>query len=149
IHVADGRTISARAVLLTMGVSWRRLGIPRLESLIGTGVFYGAAGSEARAMKGQHVCIVGAGNSAGQAAAHLARYAASVTLLVRGDSLTRSMSDYLIRAIQELPNVHLRFGVDLLDGEGEGRLEAVTLYDRNAGTVDRLEVQGLFVQIGA
>src|SRR5690606_4863348 len=79
VRVADGREVAGRAVVLATGVAWRRLGIRRLESLIGHGVFYGAAASEAQAMKGQHVCVVGGGNSAGQAAAHLAKYAASVT----------------------------------------------------------------------
>jgi thioredoxin reductase (NADPH) len=77
-------------VVVASGVSWRRLGVPRLEALVGAGVFYGAAGAEARAMEGQDVFVVGAGNSAGQAALHLAKYAASVTLLVRGPDLARA-----------------------------------------------------------
>lgn len=149
IRVADGREVAARAVILTMGVSWRRLGIPRLEALIGAGVFYGAGGSEARAMEGQHVCVVGAGNSAGQAAAHLAKYAASVTMLVRGDTLATSMSDYLITELEQLPNFKLRLGVEVIDGEGNGRLEELTIRDREAGTTDRLSTSALFLLIGA
>jgi thioredoxin reductase (NADPH) len=121
IRVADGQEVAARAVILAMGVSWRRLGIPRLESLIGAGVFYGAGGSEARAMQGQDVCVVGAGNSAGQAATHLAKYAASVTMLVRGDTLASSMSEYLITELGQLPNVTVRLDVEVIDGEGNGR----------------------------
>ena len=86
---ATVRALTARAVVLATGVSWRRLGVPSLEALIGAGVFYGAAGAEARAVTGGRAFVVGAGNSAGQAALHLARYAASVTLVVRGDGLAR------------------------------------------------------------
>ena len=100
MQVADGQEVTARTVVLATGVSWRRLGIPQLEELIGAGVFYGAAASEARAMRGRHVCVVGGGNSAGQAAAHLAKYADEVTLLVRGDSLEKSMSEYLIAELR-------------------------------------------------
>lgn len=125
VRVADGREITARAVVIATGVSWRRLGIPKLESLIGTGVFYGAAGSEAKAMQGQSVCIVGAGNSAGQAASHLAKYASSVTILVRGDSLAKSMSEYLITELRETPNVLVKYNVELVDGRRDGKLEAV------------------------
>jgi len=149
VHVADGREITPKTVVITTGVTWRRLGIPRLESLIGTGVFYGAAGSEAKAMQGQSVCIVGAGNSAGQAASHLAKYASSVTMLVRGDSLAKSMSEYLITEIRETPNIHVRLGVELVDGEGEGKLEAVLIKDRTTKKIERIPTTTLFVLIGA
>jgi len=99
VYLADGRQIAARAVIIAPGIAWRRLGVPRLEALIGSGVFYGAAGSETQAMEGRDVFVAGAGNSAGQTALHLARYARQVTMLVRGDSLARSMSDYLTREI--------------------------------------------------
>lgn len=149
VRVADGQEVAARAVILATGVSWRRLGIPRLEALIGSGVFYGAAMSEARAMKGRHVCVVGAGNSAGQAASHLARHAASVTMLVRGDSLAARMSDYLIKELEHLPNVTVRRGVELVDGEGDGRLESVVIRDRTTGESERIPAAALFVLIGA
>jgi len=149
VHLADGREVRARAVLLASGVAWRRLGLPRLERLIGTGVFYGAASSEARAMAGQHVGVVGAGNSAGQAAMHLAKHAASVTLLVRGDSLEKGMSEYLIKEVEQAPNVTVRLGVELVDGEGEGRLDAVLIRDRATGTTERIATSALFVLIGA
>src|SRR5207237_10898596 len=96
IGVSSGHEIAARTVVLATGISWRRLGIAKLEELIGAGVFYGAAASEARAMRGMRVCVVGAGNSAGQAASHVAKYADEVVLLVRGYSLERRMSEYLI-----------------------------------------------------
>lgn len=149
VELADGREIAARAVVLAIGVSWRRLGIPRLEELIGAGVFYGAAASEARAMQGRHVCVVGAGNSAGQAAAHLSKYADEVTLLVRGDSLESSMSEYLITELRAKPNVSVRLDVELVDGEGEERLQAVLVHDRASGTLERIATTGLFVMIGA
>src|SRR5262249_22287736 len=99
VRFADGHELAARAVIIATGISWRRLAVPRLESLLGSGVFYGAAGSETRAMEGREVFVVGAGNSAGQAALHLAGYARQVTIVVRGDDLAHSMSDYLIQEI--------------------------------------------------
>jgi thioredoxin reductase (NADPH) len=149
LQVADGREVAARTVVLAMGVKWRRLGIPRLEALIGAGVFYGAASSEARAMRGKHVCVVGAGNAAGQAAAHLAKYAAKVTLLARGDSLAKNMSEYLIGELGELPNVSVRLGVELVDGEGDEQLQAIVVRDRSTGAVERIPAAGLFVMIGS
>ncbi len=149
VQLADGRRAAARAVILATGVAWRRLGIPSLEARLGAGVFYGAVGSEARALQGQSVCVVGAGNSAGQAAAHLAKYAASVTLLVRGESLARSMSDYLVTELRHAPNVTVRFGVDVTDAEGDGRLESIVVRNRASGAAERLPASALFVLIGA
>ena len=149
VVVCDGQEVSARSVVLAMGVSWRRLGIPKLEELIGAGVFYGAAGSEARAMRRKHVCIVGAGNSAGQAATHLAKYATTVTLLVRGNSISKSMSDYLVTELRRTPNVFVRLGVDLVDGEGEEHLETIVIRDRATGERECIPSDGLFVMIGA
>ena len=149
VQVADGQEVTARTVVLATGVSWRRLGIPKLERLIGAGVFYGAAASEARAMQGKHVSVVGGGNSAGQAAAHLAKYADEVTLLVRGDSLETSMSEYLIAELGGRPNVSVRLGVELVDSEGDEQLLAVVVRDRASGTVERIPTAGLFVMIGA
>lgn len=149
LRVADGQEVTARAVLLAMGVFWRRLEIPRLEALIGAGVFYGAAASEARAMEGRGVCIIGAGNSAGQAAAHLAKYAETVTLLVRGDSLAKSMSDYLIAELGAMPNVSVMLNTELVDGEGDEHLEAIVVRDRAKGESQRIPTAALFVMIGA
>ena len=149
IGLGDGIEVASRSVVLATGVSWRRLGIPKLESLIGAGVFYGAAGTEARAMRGKHVTIVGAGNSAGQAAAHLAKHAATVTLLVRGDSLAKSMSDYLIGELRRTPNVFVRLGVELVDGEGEEQLETIVIRDRASRELECIATDGLFVMIGA
>jgi thioredoxin reductase (NADPH) len=149
LGVGGGREVTARSVLLATGVMWRRLGIRKLEALVGAGVFYGAAASEARAMSGRHVHIVGAGNSAGQAATHLAKRAASVTLLVRGDSLAKSMSEYLVAELRETKNISVRLGVEIVDGDGDEQLEAIAIRDHATGAVERLETAGLFVMIGA
>ncbi len=149
VRVADGQEVAARTVVLATGVSGRRLGIPRLEALIGAGVFYGAAASEARAMRGRDVAVVGAGNAAGQAAAHLAKYAEEVTLLARGDSLARSMSEYLIAELDGMPNISVRLGVEVVDGEGDEQLLAIVVRDRSSGAAERIPTAGLFVMIGA
>jgi thioredoxin reductase (NADPH) len=149
LRIDDGREVCAKTVIISIGVSWRRLGIPKLESLIGTGVFYGAAMSEAQAMLDQNVCVIGAGNSAGQAAAHLAKYATSVTMLVRGESLKKSMSEYLITELKETPNIHIRLGVKLVDGEGDVGLEALIIKNKKTGKLERIETSALFVLIGA
>jgi thioredoxin reductase (NADPH) len=130
------------------GIAWRRLGVPRLEALVGAGVFYGAAGAEARAMEGQEVFVVGGGNSAGQAALHLARYAASVTLLVRGADLGASMSDYLIQEIEEAPNVTVRLHTEVVDGLGGRSLEGLRLRDKADGSTEEVPAAALFVMIG-
>jgi thioredoxin reductase (NADPH) len=149
VRVADGQEVTARTVVISTGVSWRRLGIAKLERLVGAGVFYGAAASEARAMRGRHVAVVGGGNAAGQAAAHLAKFADEVTLLVRGDSLAKSMSEYLIAELSGKANVSVRLGVEVVDGEGDDQLHAIVVRDRSSGTVERMPVAGLFVMIGA
>jgi thioredoxin reductase (NADPH) len=147
-HLADGHQVVARAVIVAPGITWRRLGVPRLEALVGSGVFYGAASSEAQAMEGREVFVVGAGNSGGQAALHLARYARQVTMLVRGDSLARSMSDYLIREIEATPNIAVRLRTEITDGHGDDQLEALTVCDNRAGRAERVAADALFVLIG-
>lgn len=146
---AGGSQLVARAVILAMGVSWRRLGVPSLEGLVGSGVFYGTGRSEARAMQGQDVFVVGGGNGAGQAALHLARYAARVTILIRGQSLAAKMSDYLVREIAEAPNTTVRPGVEVIDGSGQGHLETLTLRNRSSGETETVDASALFVMIGA
>jgi thioredoxin reductase (NADPH) len=148
LRVADGREVVARAVVLATGATWRRLGSPRLEALIGAGVFYAAAASEARAMKGRPVCVVGGRNSAAQSAIHLAKHAQGVTLLVRGDSLA-GMSEYLANELRRTPNITVRLGVEVVDGEGDGRLASGALRHRAGGELERLPTSALFVHIGA
>jgi thioredoxin reductase (NADPH) len=149
VDLSDGSHATSRAVVLATGVSYRRLGVPSLEALVGAGVFYGAAASEAQAVKGQEVYVVGGANSAGQAAVHLARYASHVTMLVRGASLATTMSDYLVQEIQAAPNIAVRFGVEVVDGHGDGRLASLTLRDRRTGTAKTVPAAALFVLIGA
>jgi len=148
LRLSDGRQVAARAVILAPGVSWRRLRVPSLEALAGAGVFYGAAGSEARAMQGQQVFVVGAGNSAGQAALHLAEHAGSVTVLVRGDALGTTMSDYLVKKIHATPNISVRLRTEVIDGQGSGCLERLTLRDGRNGVTQTVAAAGLFVLIG-
>jgi thioredoxin reductase (NADPH) len=114
-------------------VSYRRLGIPSLDALTGVGVFYGAATSEATAMKDKEVFVVGGANSAGQAAVHLARYAAKVTVLVRGQSLAESMSEYLVKEITSTPNIAVRRGAVVTGGTGTCFLEGLTIQDKVSG----------------
>jgi thioredoxin reductase (NADPH) len=149
VGTADGSRLRARAVVIATGVSWRRIGVPRLESLVGAGVFYGAAGAEADAVAGEHVVVVGGGNSAGQAAVHLAKRAARVTIVVRRESLAATMSDYLVREIDAIPHIVVRPSVDVVDGGGRGHLEAVVLRDRRTGDEQTLDAAALFVMIGA
>jgi thioredoxin reductase (NADPH) len=149
VRLSDGSEIAAAAVVIASGVSWRRLGVPRLEALLGAGVFYGAAGAEARAMEGQDVYVVGAGNSAGQASVHLARYAASVTVLCRGEALGQSMADYLVQQIEHAPNIAVRLHTEVVGGRGGRRLEGLTLRDRRSGATQDLSAAALFVMIGA
>jgi thioredoxin reductase (NADPH) len=149
VRVTDGTEVSAPTIVIATGVTWRRLGIPSVESLIGAGVFYGAASSEARAMAGLDVCVVGAGNSAGQAALHLARYAASVTMLVRGPDLRSTMSDYLVTEIDNAPNIAVRLRTEIVDGGGDGHLETLTVRDRATKTVQTLPASAVFLLIGA
>jgi thioredoxin reductase (NADPH) len=136
-------------VILATGVSWRRLGVPSLEALVGAGVFYGAAASEAPAMRGREVYVVGGANSAGQAAVYLARYAARVRMLVRGASLAEAMSDYLVREIEAAPNIVVRYQIEVVDGHGNGHLTALTLKDRTTGTTETVPATALFILIGA
>lgn len=144
-----GNEVTARAVIIATGASYRRLEAPGLDSLYGAGVFYGAAVSEARAMEGQEVYVVGAGNSAGQAAMHLAKYASRVTVIVRGGSLRASMSEYLVREIEASGNIAVRLNTQVVDGGGEGRLERLVLEENLSGHRETVPAAGLFVLIGA
>lgn len=149
VTLADGSELSARTVILATGVSYRRLGVPGIDDLLGRGVFYGAAASEAPAMQDRAVCVVGAGNSAGQTAIHLAKYARRVTMLVRGDSLAASMSDYLVQEISRTSNIDVRLHTDIIDGHGTHRLDSVVLRDRRSGAVHTMPTDALFILIGA
>jgi thioredoxin reductase (NADPH) len=146
LEVAGGEEIVARAVILATGVRWHRLGVPRLEELVGAGVHYGAAATEAPGMEGEHVFVVGGANSAGQAAVHLAKYADRVTMLVRGGSLAKSMSAYLEQQIESTPNIDVRLRTRIVDAGGRDRLEQLVL-DAD-GRTETVPASTVFVVIG-
>jgi thioredoxin reductase len=149
LRLSDGTTLTAHTVVITTGASYRRLDVPALDNLQGRGVFYGAGVSEAPAMRGRNVFVVGGGNSAGQAAMHLARWADHVTVLVRGESLADTMSDYLIREINAAPNVDVTHCVEVVDGAGADHLESLVLQDRQSGARRSVPADALFVLIGS
>lgn len=147
--VVGDTALAARTVLIATGVDLRRLGVPEIEELVGRGVNYGAAISTARAMRGRPVFVVGGGNSAGQAAVHLARFASSVTVIVRRDGLAATMSDYLIRELNGNPRISIRPHTEVVDGGGEGHLEWLSLRDTRTGESERVEAGGLYLLLGA
>jgi thioredoxin reductase (NADPH) len=149
LELSDGSQATATAVVLATGIAYRRLGIPELEALAGTGVFYGASVSEARAHTGQEVYVVGGGNSAGQAAVHLGRYAARVTILVRRASLAETMSRYLIDEIEAAENIEVRPHTEVVGGAGEGALKSLELRDCRTGELETVPAAALFLMIGA
>ncbi|WP_203702484.1 FAD-dependent oxidoreductase [Asanoa iriomotensis] len=146
VTLSDSGRVRARAVLIATGADYRRLGVPTLEALNGAGVFYGGPMSEAPAMVGRDVYVLGGANSAGQAAVYLARYARRVTLVVRASSLAAGMSHYLVREVEATPNVSVRLGTEIVGGGGSGSLERLVLRGVAEETVD---ADGLFVMIGA
>ena len=149
VTVSDRGTVRASAVLLAMGVSYRRLGVPELEALVGAGVYYGGSTSEAPALVDRDVVVVGGANSAGQSALHLAHYARSVTIVVRAHSLRDGMSDYLVRQVEATRNIEVRLGYQVVGGAGDGRLESLVLRDIAAQTETTVNAQALFILIGA
>jgi thioredoxin reductase (NADPH) len=149
ITISDGTDVSARSVVLATGVSYRRLSAPGLEELTGSGVYYGAAVAEASGLAGEDVYVVGGGNSAGQAAMHLARFARSVTMLVRGPSLEATMSRYLIDEIDAAANVEVRPRTEVVGAAGEGHLERISVRNHLDDRVSEVPAAALFVLIGA
>ena len=149
VTLDDGRSLGARAVILAMGVSYRALEADGLDTYDGIGVFYGAARTEAPAMQGREVILVGGGNSAGQAAAFFADYASKVTILIRGESLAASMSQYLIDELDRKPNVHIRTGGEIMRCTGAERLERVTIRNRADGSFEDVPAHAVFIFIGA
>jgi thioredoxin reductase (NADPH) len=148
ISLSSGDEIVAAAVVLAGGVAYRRLGVPAVDALVGTGVFYGAGPSEARSMGGLDVFVLGGGNSAGQSAAHLASAGAHVTVLVRGESVAASMSDYLVREL-DAAGVKVRCSTEVVGAGSESRLEHLVLRDRVTGDIETVAADALFVFIGA
>jgi thioredoxin reductase (NADPH) len=145
----DTGEVRARSVVITSGVAYRKLRVEPIEELVGTGVYYGAAMTAAREMEDQHVFVVGGGNSAGQAAVHLSRFARSVTILVRRPDLAETMSSYLIGEIEYNPRISVRTSTAVVDGGGDGRLEWLCLEDVRTGVRERVPAYGLFLLLGA
>ncbi|MGY1641038.1 FAD-dependent oxidoreductase [Geodermatophilus sp. SYSU D00703] len=148
LDLSDGTSVRSKSVVLALGASWRRIGVPDLEALVGRGVFYGTAVSEAPVMRGRHVFVVGGGNSAGQAAVYLSRFADRVSVLVRRPGLAETMSDYLIRELEALPNVDVRPGVQVVGGTGTDFLESFVVRDVVSGQ-ETVETGVLFLLIGS
>jgi len=149
VRFSDGSAIDAHAVILATGVAYRRLAAPGISDLTGRGVFYGSALTEATSCAGQDVYIVGGANSAGQAAVYLARGASSVTICVRGPSLRKSMSHYLIEQIERVPAIRVRACTEIAEAHGDGHLERLTLRHSDTGGIEVVDAQWLFVFIGA
>jgi thioredoxin reductase (NADPH) len=149
VHLEAGDVIRARTIVLACGVAWRRLAIEGFDRLQGKGVFYGAARNEARNTHGLDVHVVGAGNSAGQAAVHFSRHARTVTMLVRGEGLGASMSRYLVDQIEALPNIGVLPRTEVVAAHGDASLEAIEVRNGPAGETTRLASGGLFIFIGA
>jgi thioredoxin reductase (NADPH) len=145
-RLSDGASVRSQAMILATGVDWRRLNVPGIDELLGSGIYYGAGPSEAVTCNGCRVVIVGGGNSAGQAVIRFSRYAAHVALLVRGSSLEASMSQYLIRQISKLANVEVRTETEVVDVESDAHLTALMI--SSGGSASRLPADALFVCIG-
>ena len=149
VVLSDGQRLSCHALIVASGMSIRRLGVEAVEDLVGAGVFYGAAPSEAASYVDEPVLVVGGANSAGQAAMMLSKYASRVTMLVRGRTIEAGMSSYLIDQIRATANIEVRLAAEVADAGGSGRLEWVTVRDRQTGETSRIDTNGLFLFIGA
>ena len=151
VSLSDGGEVNARAVILATGATYRRIEVAELEDLVGAGVFYGGAASEAPTTAGEEVHVVGGANSAGQAALHLAEHARRVTLVVRADALDEGMSHYLVQQVEDAPNVEVRLGTEVVGGGAgaDGWLERLVIRRRADGETETVASDGLFLMIGA
>jgi thioredoxin reductase (NADPH) len=149
LFLDEGASVHSKTVILATGVSWRRLEIPALDRLRGRGVFYGAAPGEAKSVQGKDIYLIGGGNSAGQAAINFSSFAKSVTLLVRGDSLAKSMSHYLIEQLNAKANVRVETRAEVIDAYGEDHLESIVVANRATGETTRRSAFAMFILIGA
>ena len=149
VRLDGGDVLRTRSIVLAMGVEWRRLEVDSVDRFVGSGVYYGAARSDAGLAQGNDVYLIGAGNSAGQAAIFFSNHARSVTLLVRGESLAASMSQYLIEQIATKANIRVETRSEVVAVHGDEQLEAIEVIDRRAGTTSRRDTRALFVLIGA
>jgi thioredoxin reductase (NADPH) len=149
LRLADDSEISCHALMIATGMQWRKLDVPGLEGLTGAGVYYGAAMTEVLSCKDQEVYVVGGANSAGQAAMHFAQYAKRVVMLVRGDSLEKSMSQYLIDQIKQTANIQVKLNSEIVEAHGGDHLEAVSVYCSQSGETNKVAANYLFIFIGA
>jgi thioredoxin reductase (NADPH) len=149
VTLSDGSEVSCHALVVATGVSYRKLAVPDIDRLTDAGVYYGAAMTEALACKGEDVYLVGGANSAGQAAMYFARYARRVVMLVRGNSLFKGMSRYLVDQISQTPNIEVRLHASVVAVRGGDHLEEIDVTDAEAGTVETLPTRSLFIFIGA
>ncbi|MEL6439635.1 MAG: FAD-dependent oxidoreductase [Cyanobacteria bacterium J06621_8] len=149
VTLADGSEISCHAILIATGVNWRKLSLPGCSRLTGRGVYYGAAKTEAISCKNEHIYLIGGANSAGQAAMYFSQYAAKVTMLVRGESLTKSMSQYLIEQIEATSNIEVRTHAEVVETHGEKSLQELTILCNKSGETEQVKANYLFIFIGA
>jgi thioredoxin reductase (NADPH) len=149
LHLDGGDILRARTIILACGVAWRQLDTPGFDKLAGKGIFYGAARSEAPNTHGLDIHLIGAGNSAGQAAMFFSSHARTVTILCRGDTLEKSMSQYLIEQITTRPNIEVAFGTEVVAAQGDGVLESIDIRNVATGETATVESGGLFIFIGA
>jgi thioredoxin reductase (NADPH) len=149
VTLDGGDVLRTKSIILAMGVEWRRLEVDYIDRFVGSGVYYGAAPSDAGLAQATDVYLVGAGNSAGQAAIFFSKHARSVTLLVRGESLAESMSHYLIEQIARNANIRVETRSEVVAVHGGDQLEAIEVIDRGTGTTSRRDARVLFVLIGA
>jgi thioredoxin reductase (NADPH) len=149
VKLRDGNEVSCHALLIASGLSWKKLDIPGVERLQEAGVYYGAAMTEAQLCSGEDVYLVGGANSAGQAAVYFAQFARSVTMLLRGDSLEKGMSQYLIDQIREIPNIRVETQAEVVEVHGDGHLESITIANHATETIRTEATSALFIFIGA
>jgi thioredoxin reductase (NADPH) len=149
VKLADGSEINCHALLLATGVYWRRLDLPGCDLLTGKGIYYGAAKTEALSCQNEHIYLIGGANSAGQAAMYFSQYAAKVTMLVRGKSLTQSMSQYLIDQIGATDNIEIQTYTEVVAVHGETNLIGLTLLNNQTGETKEVATKSLFIFIGA
>jgi thioredoxin reductase (NADPH) len=149
VKLSTGQELVGHCVVIASGVQWRRLDIPGTDRLTGAGVYYGAANTEASSCKDEDVYIVGGANSAGQAAVHFSQYARSVKMLVRAESLSRSMSHYLVERIQTIPSIQVEPHTEVIEVHGDDRLTGLTIRHHDTKTSERREAGALFIFIGA
>ena len=149
VRLSNGQELAAHSVVIAAGVQWRRLGVPGMDRLTGAGIYYGAAITEASSCQDEDVYIVGGANSAGQAAVYFSEVARSVRMIVRGESLSKSMSHYLVERIATIPNISVIPNSEVVAVEGKDQLEEITVQHHDTGNAEKLPARALFIFIGA